>query len=337
MQDKISVIIPAFNASKYIEQCVESVESSSYTNLEVIIVDDGSTDNTGEIIEGLKNRYDNIITTNTGDKGISVTRNTGLSLVSGEYFTFVDADDRIMPDMIEKLWKVMDDTGAMVVGCSYSRWTNEAEWLKLIENNKEESGKNSIEHSVRVFDSQTYLKEQLLKGNSRCWSKLYKKDVIGKVHFDIELSIGEDLVFLTNLISSVDRFAEIQEYKGYAYYQNVNGAMLGTFAPKYMDNIKCWQKVRGIVADLAPETVPGATKNLLIAIMLTVGKLAELPKTKQNEYKVFQNQCHELICREMLDNSGYTLLDVSYKIKCKLYKCAPKLYSWLYHFHKYKK
>ena len=110
MAEKISVIVPAYNAGKQLERCVNSIEAQTYPDVEVIIVDDGSKDNTGDVIRALQEKYGNIVTVNTGDRDICVTRNAGLSLVTGKYFAFVDADDYVRPELLEVLHAVLQET-----------------------------------------------------------------------------------------------------------------------------------------------------------------------------------------------------------------------------------
>lgn len=330
MQPKISVIVPAFNAGKYLYNCVTSIENQTYQNLEIIIINDGSTDDTGDIIDRLMSEYDNIVTFNTGNKDICVTRNAGLRMVSGEFFSFVDSDDRIAPDLIQVLMNTMNETNAEVVGCSFTKWSTEDEWAKLLTSSQD------MTYGYTTYSPVDFLnKEVFTKGNSRCWSKLYKTSVIGDLSFDEETVIGEDLLFLIKLLRQINTIVEV-DYKGYGYYQNQSGAMLRPFTPRYMANIDCWKKVRSEAAKLDETTIPMSSMDLLTAIMLTAGKLAELDRTKQIEYTEYIKSTHALLKTEMRTKDGYNLLSKRYKIKCMLFLKCPKLYLFVYHFHKYK-
>lgn len=330
MNPKISVVIPAFNTGNFLRGCVESIENQTYDNLELIIVDDGSKDNTPEVISELKSQYSNILSFNTGDKDICVTRNMGLQNITGEYFCFVDSDDRIRPDMIKILYDTMLSTKADVVGCSFSCWTNsgEEEWTELLSRHFE------ISEPV-IYSPKEHLKEQVFgKNNSRCWSKLYKTSVVKGLSFDEETVIGEDLLFLVKLLGRIDSIAEL-DYPGYCYTQNPGGAMLRPFTPRYMDQIPCWEKVRVEAIKLDPSVENYATKNLLIAIMLVVGKLAELDKKKRDEFKSYLGIAKQKLHEEIKKEEAFKLLPTGYKFKCRLFNIFPSLYLWLYHFHKY--
>ena len=346
MNGKISVIVPAYNAGKQLERCVNSIEAQTYPDLEVIIVDDGSKDDTDAVIRRLQTKYGNIVTVNTGDRDICVTRNAGLSLVTGKFFAFVDADDVIEPELLETLHAVLMETQADAAGCSFYSWTDEQD---LSMRNAGESGRDAessaavnellSQHPAVKYAPDAYLREQVFgKNNSRCWSKLYRKEAVGDLDFDEETLVGEDLLFLVKLLGRGAVIAET-DYRGYGYYTNPGGAMLRPFSRRYMTQIGCWEKVRAEAEKIDETTVPSATRGLLIAIMLTAGKLAELDRGKQKENRDCIRTCHETLCRE-LDGSergrqGFMLLSHGYKLKCRLFKNFPSLYLRLYHFHKY--
>lgn len=332
MAEKISVIVPAYNAGKQLERCVNSIEAQTYPDVEVIIVDDGSKDNTGDVIRVLQEKYGNIVTVNTGDRDICVTRNAGLSLVTGKYFAFVDADDYVRPELLEVLHAVLKESQADVAGCSFYSWTEET-------GPDAEGADNLSKHPAVKYTPEAYLREQVFgKNNSRCWSKLYRREAVGDLDFDEETLVGEDLLFLVKLLGRGAVIAET-DYKGYGYFTNPGGAMLRPFSRRYMTQIGCWEKVRAEAEKIDAATAPSATRGLLMAIMLTAGKLAELDRAKKKENQDCIRVCHDAICRE-LDGSergrkGFSLLSPGYRLKCRLFKNFPKLYLGLYHFHKY--
>ena len=311
---------------------MNSIEAQTYPDVEVIIVDDGSKDNTGDVIRALQRKYGNIVTVNTGDRDICVTRNAGLSLVTGKYFAFVDADDYVRPELLEVLHAVLQETQADVAGCSFYSWTEET-------GPDAEGADNLSKHPAVKYTPEAYLREQVFgKNNSRCWSKLYRREAVGDLDFDEETLVGEDLLFLVKLLGRGAVIAET-DYKGYGYFTNPGGAMLRPFSRRYMTQIGCWEKVRAEAEKIDAATAPSATRGLLMAIMLTAGKLAELDRAKKKENQDCIRVCHDAICRE-LDGSergrkGFSLLSPGYRLKCRLFKNFPKLYLGLYHFHKY--
>lgn len=116
------MIVPVYNGQNYLRACIESIEGQTYGNLEVIIVDDGSSDGTGDLCRRLGEEYGNIEIIRMNDEGVSAARNAGLERMRGKFVTFVDADDRILPDMIEKLYCCITETDSDVAGCGFFPW-----------------------------------------------------------------------------------------------------------------------------------------------------------------------------------------------------------------------
>jgi len=334
MQPLISVIVPVYNGQDYLVNCIESIETQTYGNLEVLIVNDGSTDRTGEICRGLTRKFTNIRILETADGGVSIARNAGLAAAKGEYITFVDADDRLLPEMLEVLYDRLLETGSDISGCGFIAWKEEAEWKRIAE--EDLSGKSGPERVEKVYSADEFLREGILKGNSRCWSKLYKRAVIGDQRFRGGLSIGEDMLFLIDLLPLVEKVSEVS-FKGYGYYQNPKGTMNRGFLPEYMDQIACWEMARDKIMDVSGKTDAGlkaqVTTILLMAIMLTAGKLSRLPISERKRQKHFILICQEKLIKECRVPGAFAGLSVGYKVKVRLFCAWPAFYLWVYHFH----
>lgn len=338
MTPLISVIVPVYNGQDYLSKCIESIEAQTYQNLEIIIINDGSTDETARVCQKLMQSYENIHVITMDDKGVSAARNAGLEMAAGEYVTFVDADDRLLPKAIQFLYEELIKTGSSIAGCGFLEWKEEEEL------------KSTFKHSFpkekeKGYSSSEFLTDGILKGNSRCWSKLYKRSAIGNVRFRENITIGEDMLFLIDILPGVDKVAEIA-YKGYGYFQNPKGAMNRAFLPRYMDQITCWEIAREEISKMNILTAQEKqqmqlesqiTSILLMAIMLTAGKLALLQAGERKKQKSYVNICHEKVKKELQVPGAYEGLSGGYKIKVRLFQRMPFLYLWLYHFHKYKK
>lgn len=120
MRELISVIIPAFNAEKTIKKCVESVLEQTYKEIEVIVIDDGSKDNTFHIIKNIPNERLRVF--RTKNQGVSSARNYGMKMARGKYIGFVDSDDYIKPQMYEKMVGAIDNVEAVI--CNHLNWNN---------------------------------------------------------------------------------------------------------------------------------------------------------------------------------------------------------------------
>ena len=119
MNPLISIIVPTYNVEKYIRTCIESILAQTYRNVEVIIVNDGSKDQSLAVISDLICSHHNVKVINQKNQGLSVARNTGIDVATGKYITFVDADDKIKPDFVSSLYQIADRTGADIVRGSF--------------------------------------------------------------------------------------------------------------------------------------------------------------------------------------------------------------------------
>lgn len=117
--DKISIIIPCYNVQEYVDQCLESIISQSHKNLEIICINDGSTDNTLNILKQIQKKDDRIVLINQSNKGLSQTRNVGLDISTGDYVMFVDSDDWIAEELINVIF--MREPDIDLYCCSYNR------------------------------------------------------------------------------------------------------------------------------------------------------------------------------------------------------------------------
>lgn len=323
----ISVIVPVYNGQDYLENCITSIEHQTYDNLEIIIINDGSTDQTGAICVKLKEKYDNIRVVTMEDEGVSAARNAGIDMARGGFLTFVDADDRLRPKTLEVLYDSILSTGCDIAGCGFQTFREESEW----------QGQLLSLHRIKepaVYKPAQYLKQEILKGNSRCWSKLYRRSVVGNFRFQKGLSIGEDMLFLMELLPYVKKIAET-DYPGYGYYQNPKGAMNREFTPKYMDQITCWEMARDKAMAIDKSTEGEITTILLMSIMLVAGKIALLSLPKRRQQRETIRICLDKLKKELKVPGAYEGLSKGYRLKVRLFQMTPGLYLSLYHFRKY--
>lgn len=330
MKELISVIVPVHNGETYLEGCIESIAAQDYENLEILVINDGSTDDTAAVCERLTGRLGNLQVITLPDLGVSAARNRGLELARGDYIAFVDADDRLCPGTLGKLYRILQETDSDMAGCAFAVWSRMEEWQALAESSEEEG----TDCAQTTYDNNSYLKEALLRGNSRCWSKLYRRSLIGKTRFRQGLSIGEDMLFLVELLPRMKRAVETV-YPGYAYFQNPNGAMKRPFTPAYMDQIYCWEIAKERILQQDSSLRPQIDAQLMVALMLVAGKIALLSGKARKEAKVYLRICHKKLRNLRGERDCYAYLPVGYGLKVRFFSAAPEVYVWLYHFRKY--
>lgn len=207
MEKTISVIIPVYNREDCIWRCIQSIREQSYRNLEIIIIDDGSTDKSGVICERLQKEDTRILVFHQKNQGVSAARNYGIRVANGKYIQFVDSDDTIEKYMCEKLVKRQKETDADMVICGYN----------LIKKGKIEhiEATNSffVDLGCFVGEFAYYLKNFLLHNP---WNKLYLREKI-KIPFDVNYFAGEDLLFNMEYLRDCTSIAGLRDVM-YNYY-----------------------------------------------------------------------------------------------------------------------
>ncbi|WP_195851041.1 glycosyltransferase family 2 protein [Aerococcus tenax] len=235
MDTLISIIIPVFNSSDYLEECLKSVIKQTYENLQIILVDDGSTDNSLEIIKAYEMIDDRILWCSQPNKGAWSARNQGINLAKGEYIGFVDSDDIVKFDMYETMLKSMQNVGAEVCECNCLRLTKSG---KRIEMDKLE---NNILFSNEILES--FIKNE--NTTPSVANKLYKKEIIEGIYF-MNLEHNEDYLFNFNVYSKVEKKITLN-YIGYIYRENLNSVTNSSFTLKKLDTLRAKRK---IISDL---------------------------------------------------------------------------------------
>lgn len=124
MTEKVSIIVPVYNVEQWLDECIESIINQTYKNLEIILVDDGSKDNSGVICDKWKLKDDRIIVIHKKNGGLSSSRNAGLDIFTGEYVTFCDSDDYIEKETIESMLNTLKEKKVDIVWCAMNKIIN---------------------------------------------------------------------------------------------------------------------------------------------------------------------------------------------------------------------
>ena len=165
----VSIVIPVYNVDKYIDYCIKSLLDQTYYNIEIILVDDGSTDCSGIICDNYSHNYKNIYVIHQYNKGVSVARNIGIQKAKGEYLLFVDPDDIVSRSYVEIMVKNMEENNSDIVECAYTSDLHRLDSKDII------CKKNHYKAEV-VFDYMLSNK----KFNGYIWNKIFKRDIIMK-------------------------------------------------------------------------------------------------------------------------------------------------------------
>lgn len=229
---KISIIVPAYNVEKYIEQCLRSLMNQTYKNLEIIVVNDGSKDGTGEIIERLAKEDERIIFINQENKGVAETRNVALQKVSSDFVMFVDSDDWLDLDACETVINEAREENADVVMFGYVREYKEKSMPKaMFDEEKIVFEEHDVQNKLRrrIFGpiGEELAKPEKLNAVTTIWGKLYKIEVVKDIKFVSlqELGLCEDGYFNISVLKNVNKAVFIKKHF-YHYRKIINGGSL---------------------------------------------------------------------------------------------------------------
>lgn len=213
-QPLISVIIPVYNVEKYINRCIDSLIQQTYKNLEIILINDGSQDISGEICEFYARKDKRIIVSHQKNQGVSVARNEGLNICSDDLVTFVDPDDYILPDMYEKMTEQLFDNDVDIVVCQWQYMDKEGH--QLINPNKIDKNIFGVKKAEKFAE---WLYRDIYERMTVCvvWNKLYKKCVFNNVRFFGKRSEDE---MIHSKILSEDYSIFVMKDLFYVYCQN---------------------------------------------------------------------------------------------------------------------
>lgn len=217
----VSIVIPAYNCEKTIKKCIDSIICQDYNNVEIIIINDGSTDGTELCLnEYLNNPKINVI--NKNNEGVSATRNLGIDISNGEYIIFIDSDDYIEQNYVSSLIELQEKNNESLCGCFIVRCSENGDF-KII--------KHDMKYEKSIFIN------QIIKANIDGFivRYLFKKEILKNVKFDLNLSYMEDTLFLLNYLSnSKVKNIVFTNKTNYIYMYQSNNSV--TNSEKYIEN-----------------------------------------------------------------------------------------------------
>ena len=308
MQELITVIINVYNREDLIKKCLESVINQTYKNLEILIINDGSTDNTLKICESYKDERIRIITTK--NLGLSKSRNIGIENSKGEYLYFVDSDDFIEKDVIEYLYNLIKKYNLKLSTCTPKTIYN---YNFNVKNKKEK---------IDVIDSYEMLKKVVLAEDTAgtTWNKLYKKELFNNIRF--ENRIINDIVVTYKLVIEAGKIVYSNQKK-YYYLKHKNAMTIKEYKEKnraidlYKASFERYEYIKKIYPNFIENDI-GMIRNIL-KVYLTDNK--EVEKYLQEE------RAMELFKKVFSYRILLSKISIKFKITIILFKIFPKIYK----------
>lgn len=301
--DLISVIIPVYNVESYLRRCLESVAGNTYRNLQIICIDDGSTDQSGAILDEYADKDPRFTIVHQANGGVSSARNAGLSLARGDYISFVDSDDWIHPQFFEILISFAEKTESKLAVSDFVR-ANKCAPMQTID-----------AEQVKTF---SFGVEKLFAMGSikRCvWGKLYRAELLRGLTYDEQVSFGEDTLFNIDIICRLTDFPVCYiKWPLYYYYDrpislahSASSGNIISLGIKMLD----YSNHRSV----AP-----AVKSLLLKQAIKDFLSARYEACVTSEPKEKIKMCNKLLrdsCREMLQNKCFSFSETArYLVLC---------------------
>lgn len=310
----ISVIIPIYNVEEYLRRCIESVIRQTFTDIEIILVNDGSTDNSGQIVEDYKTKDARIKVIHKVNGGLSDARNIGMMHAGGKYIFFLDSDDWIAEDTLQLLLNYMEKYEADIVTCGFYYAYDNDLWIDRC----------YLESSDEVFilnnkeGMKALLENKIVKNFA--WGKLYKKEIIQDIPFEKGI-LFEDVYWQPQVFARSNRCIVTKEAKCY-YYQRA-GSIVGEFNIRKLDMLRELQKrhqfIQSYYGELIAESWYAILKVYLeyyILLFLNQSKIRN--KKYIREIRCYLNTHYKILKK-------YSQKDKQLQISLRLFRIHPYL------------
>lgn len=293
--DLISIIVPCYNVSKYIQDCYISLKNQTYQNFEVIFVNDGSKDDTLQKLETYCCEDSRFKIINQKNQGVSVARNNGISSAQGTFVCFVDSDDAVSPTYLEEMLTVQKQKNYDVVCCDY-KYIKQNFNIKKIK-------KRKIDNKHKTFDDKEKILKKILTNSAFrlvVWNKLYKKSLLEEVEgfpnlFNKNIIYGEDLDLNIRIFKNAKMVAFVRK-KLYLYRVVNGGAVRGKFKKELLSVFDVHERCLEFTKDL-PELKPYIYANICVSC---VEMLFRISKSNYNDEKVVRK-----LYKDMIENKKY--------------------------------
>lgn len=295
---QISIIVPVYNAEMYLDGCIESIVNQTYTNFELILVNDGSKDASKDICNKWEQLDSRIRVFHKSNGGASSARNYGIENSNGEYIMFVDSDDTVAFDICEKLLEnIRDDCSLVVCGLK----TSFGNFVIRSENSVLSTDKGEI---FNLLFENGILNSPV--------AKLFRRDCIGTLRFDPNMYMGEDLTFNLEYLSRIDGGVAVLPYCGYVYNRENNNSITHVFNPAtFLQQKTVYKKT----LEFSQRYVTSQNSELKISLYFFIDAKWYLQNVYFSTLSRYQKKSIAMHCIE-----DVLLQDVCTKIKCENYQ-----------------
>lgn len=291
--DKISVIVPVYNVEKYLKRCVESIIAQTYRNIEIILVNDGSTDNSPKICDEFALMDSRIKVIHKKNEGVSAARNTGIVISTGQFIAFCDSDDWLDVDMLSYLYQLMKKTSCEIASCPV--------WYDY-----DDKKRNSSEllNKEKIYNAKEAIIE-LHKGrylHHWVWNNLFKRELIEKQRFSCKLSLGEDYVFMCKALDKCNGIIVGSKPK-YHYFQRQSSVCNAGYTYKNYQSLLMYNQYRKYFIEKYPEYVNIFDAHFILEEMAVITAMIKNDKFNRSIIKQIQSHIKRHLREYFSENS----------------------------------
>lgn len=313
---KISVVIPVYNGELWIKRCVESLLNQicgkKYT-LEIIIVDDGSVDNSPIIVDRYESSHPEIKVIHSSNKGVSVARNKGIQIATGEYITFVDVDDYVDPEFIDKMMDGIENDIDIISGGFNAEYTKAT--IKKVYPKTEIRGKEDI--------LRTFFEGKLI--NINVWGKVYKTTIAKKVLFNDKYKVGEDKLYLFECLLMANKITIVNACN-YHYVVNDSSVMRESFSEKKLDGLIVSEDICNRVIGICPRLENEASSWLMDVKCRACDELLKVRNTSQYK-KTYRDLLKDIRSYSIIKKAKYS--NKKHLVVFMIMRISPSTYAFL--------
>lgn len=303
----ISIIIPVYNCKETIEKSVKSCLEQTYTKLEIILVDDGSTDGSGGICDRLALMDKRVKVFHQKNQGVSAARNKGLEIFTGTYISFLDADDLLHPCAIERMYLALSNSGSQLAFCRFSWIHSLKQFEHAIQNEPDEK---NFHFSARKVLEEIIYKEPF---TGSCCGKLFNRKLVEKRSF-FPLSMGEDQVFVLEILSTlIGNAILVGKTPLYFYFQRSDSAMHTLSLRHLQDELQSVEYIFNITRSADVEI-----KKAALCYSVNVAFFAHLNSKDAQEYSEVVNKALRIIKENRMEMIKSTRIPLKTKGACLL-------------------
>ncbi|WP_144593973.1 glycosyltransferase [Priestia flexa] len=339
MVPEVSIIVPVYNVENLLVKCVESILHQTLKGIEIILVDDGSTDNSGKICDELAKRDETIHVIHKENGGLSDARNAGIDIAKGKYIGFVDSDDYIHQEMYSTLLSIMKEKECDIVESGYK---------EVYDGDQSCYDTYNSSHSIRIYEKQAAVLSTAIDHDCRnyVWNKLYKAELWSNIRFP-KGKLFEDVFVTHKVVNLANKVAKI-DYPFYYYYQRPNSIVNSKFTANKLDHCEALEQLMKFIEVEYPAFSPVVAIPYFNQCLQHLDKLTVYKKDIENSQVFIEDLTKKIldkkylaylkskevekVCNEILGSNARFLLKQKQLIILRLF-CLKKSVNMFYAFN----